>query len=347
MNLIEYSELIMYRTSLETLNVYQEPKNLDNHLLSQNEELKIGYQMSLEVMKEHSKSFFFASKNLSPDQRNSVASLYAFSRLVDDIVDESIGLENEDITKILDYIKEQITKLALKGYTSDNIYLKTFGYTIRKHSIPIQYIHDLIEGVRMDLTKKEYYTNQELDLYCYRVASTIGLMMVHIMMDKRSGDVIARAKVFGLVMQLPNIVREVKEDYNKGRIYLPYETREQYGITESDLKGSKISPNFKKMLEYEIERAKGLYQVAELGIDDLPKEAQFTILVASRVYGEILNQIRRNKYNILSKRAVVSKPRKVFILVKMKFKNLKQNFMNFITLRKRIFSFSFIGFTIS
>jgi phytoene synthase len=188
----------------------------------------------------------------------------------------------------------------------------------------------LIEGVRMDLTKKEYYTNEELDLYCYRVASTIGLMMVHIMMENPEGHVIARAKDLGLAMQLTNILRDIKEDYLKGRIYLPYETREQYGITETELQGSQITQNFRKMLQYEIERAKGLYRVAEFGIYDLPKESQFTILIASRVYGDILNQIKRNNYNVLSTRAVVSKPRKLYIFIKTKIEFNKKKFMKFI-----------------
>ena len=319
----------VYNTSFETLNVYQEPNKYDNELINPELDLKYGYSLCLDIMKENSKSFYFASQSLSEEQRNSVAALYAFSRLVDDIVDES-NLEKNEVNSILDHVKDQITKLSIQGYTSDNIYLKTFGHTIRKHNIPVEYIHDLIEGVRMDLIKKEYYTDEELDLYMYRVASTIGLMMTYIMMDNPSGDVLARAKDLGQAMQLTNILRDIKEDYHKGRIYLPYETRLQYGVTKEDLEGTEVSPKLVKMLEYEIRRAKGMYGVAELGIFDLPKEAQFTIYVASKVYGDILNQIKRNKFQVLNKRAVVSKPRKLFIWLKAKVYFTKRYFMNFI-----------------
>lgn len=170
----------------------------------------------------------------------------------------------------------------------------------------------------MDLTKKEYYTNQELELYCYRVASTVGLMMVHIFMTNPSPSVLARASDLGLAMQLTNILRDVKEDFGKGRIYVPLETRKLYGVTKESIEMGIVDANFQKLIEYEIERTKSIYKIAELGIQELPKETRYTILTASRVYGDILNQIKRNNYQILTKRAVVSKKRKILIALKLK-----------------------------
>ena len=173
----------------------------------------------------------------------------------------------------------------------------------------------------MDLTKTSYNTNKGLDLYCYRVASTVGLMMVHIFMDNPPKSVLERAADLGLAMQLTNILRDIKEDYGKGRIYLPLETRNLYGVTEEDIKLSNMSENFKNLIDYEIERTKGIYRVAELGIKELPEEVRYTILLSSRVYGDILNQIKRDNYQLLTKRAVVSKRRKVLIALKLKLQS--------------------------
>ena len=131
-----------------------------------NEVYEKSYSYCLNIMEEHSKSFFFASRFLSKEQRKSVASWYAFARLTDDIVDEGNN-SIEEIELQLNQLKDSIT----------NPILHAFGQTIRKHNIPLQYVFDLIEGVRMDLSKNRYENNIELELYCYRVASTIGLVM--------------------------------------------------------------------------------------------------------------------------------------------------------------------------
>ena len=279
--------------------------------------LENSYNYCMNIMKDNSKSFYFASQQLPHEQQRSVGALYAFCRLVDDIVDES-GKTNESITTILEELKITISKLS-QGATSDNLILHAFGDTMRKYKIPTMYVFDLIEGVRMDLSKKEYYTNQELELYCYRVASTVGLMMVYIFMPNPSPSILARASDLGLAMQLTNILRDIKEDFGKGRIYLPAETRELYGVSKEDILLNNLNQSFINLLDYEIERTKGIYKIAELGIKELPKDVRTTILLASRIYGDILNQIKRNNYQILTKRAIVSKKRKILIALKIKF----------------------------
>jgi phytoene synthase len=303
-----YSNLKDQLEVIEQVNTHIN-KNSDYELLS-------SYAHCMNIMKENSKSFYFASRTLPEDQRNSVAALYAFCRLVDDIVDES-GKKQENINSILDALKSSIS-LFSTGVKTDHLILRAFIDTVQRYAIPVKYMHELIEGVRMDLTKKEYSTNQELDLYCYRVASTVGLMMVHIFMKNPTPAILARASDLGLAMQLTNILRDIKEDFGKGRVYLPLETRNTYNVTLSDIESDNMSENFKDLLKYEIERTKGIYKVAELGIKELPNEVQNTIMVSSKVYGDILNQIKRNKYQILTKRAVVSKKRKLLIALKIK-----------------------------
>ena len=303
-----YSTLNDQLQIIEQLKVYTKDKDILK--------LDASYNYCMDVMQENSKSFYFASQQLPTKQKYAVGALYAFCRLIDDIVDES-DKRSENIHQILDHMKITISKLS-QGEISDHVILHAFGDTMRNYKIPTLYIYDLIEGVRMDLFKKEYTTNQELDLYCYRVASTVGLMMVHIFMENPSPTVLARAADLGLAMQLTNILRDVKEDFLKGRIYLPEETRKLYGVSKEDIMSNNLTENFKNLLMYEIERTKGIYKVSELGIKELPKEVRTTIFLASRVYGDILNQIKRINYEILTKRAVVSKKRKVIIALRIK-----------------------------
>ena len=282
--------------------------------------LEQSYQVCLDWMAEHSKSFYFASRFLPENQRKSVAALYAVCRLTDDIVDEAPeGITVDQINEELDKLKLTITKLA-NGYSSTIPILHAFGDTLRKNEIPVKYMHELIEGVRMDLNKKEYYSEEELDLYMFRVASTVGLMMTHIFIKNPPEHTLARAADLGKAMQLTNILRDIKEDFNRGRIYLPEKTRNDYQVTYDDLNSDKVNKNLKSLIRYESERAKALYKIADLGIEDLPPAGAYTVKVASTVYSDILNEIKRLDYQVLKQRAVVSKLRKIILATKVRMK---------------------------
>jgi phytoene synthase len=299
------------------------PENMISKYNMVNQTLDKSYQICLDWMAEHSKSFYFASRFLPEDQRRSVAALYAVCRLSDDIVDEAPeGITIDQINYELDELKKTISKLA-SGYTSTNPILHAFGDTLRRQKIPVEYMHELIEGVRMDLTKKEYYSEDELDLYMYRVASTVGLMMTHIFVRNPEKRTLARAADLGKAMQLTNILRDIKEDFLKGRIYLPEETRNNYQVTKDDLNSDKANSNLKSLIRYESERARSFYRIADLGIEELPPAGAYTVKVASIVYGEILNEIKRRDYQVLNQRAVVSKARKILLATKVRLQYIR------------------------
>jgi phytoene synthase len=306
----------MYSTKIET--VYGLiPETVSKKEITE-QSLEQSYDECLEWMEVNSKSFYFASRYLPNQQRKSVAALYAFCRLTDDIVDEAPeGTTVEEINEKLDKLREIIEKLS-QNYTSTIPILHAFGDTIRRHKIPLKFMHELIEGVRMDLIKQEYNTDEELDLYMYRVASTVGLMMTYIFLVNPTPRTLARAADLGKAMQLTNILRDIKEDYERGRIYLPLLTRQIYGVTDFDLASDTVEENLRELIRYESRRAKGYYHSADLGIEELPPAAAYTVKVASSVYGEILNEIRRRNYQILRQRAIVSKFRKIIIATKVR-----------------------------
>ncbi len=312
----------MYSTKISEWELI--PSSFDVKYKIIDQKLEESYDYCLEWMSEHSKSFYFASRFLPNDQRRSVSALYAFCRLTDDLVDEADpGTSKTELNNSLDELKSIIIKLN-QGYTSSNPILQAFGDTIKRHNIPVHYMHELIEGIRMDLNVSKYNTDEELDLYMFRVASTVGLMMTHIFLDNPSPETLERASDLGKAMQLTNILRDVKEDFERGRIYLPKVTRDLYRVSETDLKGEVTNETLQKLIEFEIVRAKNFYARAELGIKDLPPTAAYTIKVASKVYGEILNEIKRMDYQILHQRAIVSKLRKVIIATKVRLEFLRK-----------------------
>ena len=273
-------------------------------------ELNDAYDYCMDLFGKYAKSFHFASRYLSPEQRRSIAALYGFCRLADDFVDE-ITLEPSQIDHELDVLGEIVNRLSEGERFNHPIFL-AFGDTIEKYKIPTQYLHELLEGVRMDIHQQEIRTQLELELYCFRVASTVGLSMCHIWRSIHPVT-LQRASDLGLAMQLTNILRDVAEDYDKGRIYIPLETRDQFRVTINDFENRQVTPNFRYMLQHEIARARTYYASAEVGLQDLPPAAAFTVKVASRVYGNILNAIEKMKYQVFKARAYVPKWKKLWI----------------------------------
>ncbi|MFX0064008.1 MAG: phytoene/squalene synthase family protein [Candidatus Hermodarchaeota archaeon] len=270
------------------------------------------YDYCIEYFKFHAKSFYFASRFLEPEVRRQIAALYAFCRFTDDLVDESY-LQPNEIASELDKLKEIILRLK-KGEVIPHPIFFAFRDTLLRHHIPVKYLHELVEGVRMDLTIKEVKTVDELQLYCYRVASVVGIMMCHIF-GVSVPETLNRAADLGVAMQLTNILRDVGKDFNMGRIYLPREIREKFNVKVDDFKINDVSSNLRTLLKHQIAEARRWYKSAERGIDSLPPAAAFTIRVASRVYGGILKAIEKIDYQVLKHRAFVPKWRKIKILV--------------------------------
>lgn len=291
-------------------------------------ELNRSYDYCMDLFGRHAKSFHFASRYLEPEQRRSISALYAFCRLADDFVDE-VNLEPDQIDNELNVLAEIVSSLG-EGTTFNHPIFQAFGDTLVKYQIPVQYMYELIEGVRMDVHRKEFQNQEELDLYCFRVASTVGLSMCHIWRAIHP-ETLQRAAELGLAMQQTNILRDIAEDFDMGRIYIPLETQRKFRIRKVDFETRKITPNFRQLLKHEIAIARANYASAEIGIRDLPPAAAFTVKVASRVYSNILNAIEKMDYQVFKARAYVPKWKKFWIALKCRreyIRDLRQLVIN-------------------
>ena len=271
-----------------------------------------------EIMGYHSKSFSFATRYLSEQQRDSVAAIYAFARYVDDIVDDKV-IPKFAINQNLDNIKSMLEHISEEDMLENPI-LIALEDTIERYHIPINYLHELIEGVRMDLNITEFVSMEELDLYCYRVASIIGVLSCYIF-GVTHEIALEHAIELGKAMQITNILRDISYDFNIGRIYLPKVLRDKYQLKIEDIAMKKVTPPLISLMKAEIKRARMLYKEGEKGLPYLPKEAKFTVKLASRVYAGILSEIEKLNYNIYDNRAVLPKWKKIIIAFKIRIEN--------------------------
>jgi len=266
--------------------------------------LQAAYKLAEKVTAEHSKSFYFASGLLPEERRSAVRALYAFCRTVDDIVDESTDKEREPQ---LDYWRGMVEH---GSFLDNDLIAAAWADTIARYHIPRHYALQLIDGVHRDLTQSRYQTFEELATYCYGVASTVGLMSMYIVGFK-SSEAVPYAIKLGVALQMTNILRDIGEDYQNGRLYLPREELAFYGIREQDIAESRITDNWRQFMKFQIERTRHLYEESWTGVKLLEREGQLAIGAASVFYQGILDEIEKNDYDVFTKRANLSATGKV------------------------------------
>ena len=283
------------------------------------EKLSESYDYCYRMMKENSKSFTFASNYLDKLQQRSVAALYAYCRYTDDIAND-INLNKEIKIKKLLELENQVLNIKDLEF-NENPILHALKDTVDRYDMPLSHLIELINGCRMDLEITEYETIDQLDLYCYRVASIVGVLMCYIA-GSTSDIALERAADLGKAMQITNILRDISTDFEMGRVYIPMELREKHNVNLEDIRKNHVTPEFINLIKEETKRAKHYYKLGEEGLVYLPDGFNFSIEVASKVYAEILNEIKRMNYLILGDRAIVSKRRKVWLTFKLKVKRI-------------------------
>ncbi len=266
--------------------------------------LKTAYKHAEKITAEHSKSFHFASGLLPEEKRSAARALYAFCRTVDDIVDESSDDQRESQ---LEYWRGMIEHGSLRD---GDLVAAAWADTLARYHIPRHYALQLIDGVHRDLTQSRYQTFEELATYCYGVASTVGLMSMYIVGFK-SNDAISYAIKLGVALQMTNILRDIGEDYQNGRLYLPREELVFYGIREQDIAEGCITDNWRQFMKFQIERTRHLYEATWAGVKMLEREGQLAIGAASVFYQGILDEIEKNDYDVFTQRASLSAMGKV------------------------------------
>ncbi|MFW5864625.1 MAG: phytoene/squalene synthase family protein [Candidatus Izemoplasmataceae bacterium] len=267
------------------------------------------------IIKESSQSFYKAFSQLSSDKANAVYAVYAFCRTADDAVDI-----DGDIEKI-NTLKRHV-KSTFEGDHPDDLMFEALSDTFKRYPTTIAPYLDLLDGMRDDYYQKEIVTEKDFDEYCYKAASTVGLMLLPIIASKQykkeSKTLKAVAIELGKAMQITNILRDVREDFMKDRIYFPKEIMDQFGINIEILRTGLITPEWRNLMTYYIDMAKKKYQVFYEHVELFDKDARFPTFLAAKFYEGILDQIQKHDYSNLNKRHYTSKFKKLMIIFKSK-----------------------------
>jgi phytoene synthase len=234
--------------------------------------------------------------------------VYAFCRYTDDIVDEETDTQQKAV--LLRRWRREFRN-ALKGNSTFPL-LNQISQTAQRFHIPVHLFDELFEGMEMDLTKTRYRTWAELQEYCYLVASTVGLICRNIF-GYRNESTHEYAVNLGIALQLTNILRDIKDDGRRGRIYVPLEDLERFGYTEGDLLASRYTPAFAALMKFECDRARGYFDAARDALKDEDKYYFFAARVMWSIYAHTLCRIERSQYNVFERRISISRLLKVLI----------------------------------
>jgi phytoene synthase len=265
--------------------------------------LETAYTYCEQLTREHSRTFFLASGLLPYSQRRAIRALYAFCRISDDLVDRSEQVEQSALREW------RQRSLASHPHHDDPVALAWTDSRTR-YQIPRRYAEQLIDGVARDIHQKRYGTFNELAEYCYGVASTVGLMAMHII-GYSGPEAIPYAVKLGVALQKTNILRDVGEDWRSGRLYLPKEELDYFGLSETDIANGCVDNRWRAFMKFQIERNRELYTEAAPGISMLDPDGRFAIAAASGLYQAILEDIEAHDYDVFSRRAYTSRMAKL------------------------------------
>lgn len=273
--------------------------------------IETAYEICRRVTAKSSKTFYLSSLLLPPLKRQAIWAIYTWCRRTDDLVDEP-----QPYSITLDTLAawEKHLEDIFAGYPKDEADVALID-TLQRFPLEIQPFRDMITGQWMDLQQNRYETFNDLYLYCYRVAGTVGLMCTAVMGLERTGtDVLQAAINLGIANQLTNILRDVGEDARRGRIYIPLEELAQFNYTEAELLQGVIDERWRQLMQWQIQRAKNTYMQSEHLINLLSDDSRFSVALSVIGYQRILDAIELNDYDVFQHRAYVSTIKKVLIL---------------------------------
>jgi phytoene synthase len=265
----------------------------------------------------HSRSFYAATRFLPASKRQAIRALYAFCRVTDNIVDSQGTTESSKSAFLAAWRR---TALSSEPPADDRVAV-AWADTRLRWRIPQRYVEQLIDGVSRDLRPARYATFEELTAYAYGVASTVGLMSMHIIGFAGVGA-IPYAIRLGVALQLTNILRDVGEDWRAGRVYLPQDELAAYGLSEADLAAGRVDDRWRAFMRFQIERNRDLYRQARPGIALLNADGRLAVAAAAELYAAILDDIEAHDYDVFTRRAHVGAIGKVRRLIGLRLRGL-------------------------
>lgn len=263
----------------------------------------------------YSKSFYWSARFLPEDRRWATFAVYGFCRFVDNIVDAPRSRSYSDLRAEVESVRRELV-LAFRTGESEHPVIGPFAIAAHRFGIERRFAEDLLDGVLMDCEYNSYATFDELYVFCYRVAAVVGLMMTPVLGCSAPERAYPYAEKLGVAMQLTNILRDVAEDAGRGRIYLPLDELEAFGVCEKDIFSGIVSDNFLRLMEFQVARARRYYDEATPGIALLNPATRFSVTSAHVIYGKILDRLALAGNNPFLGRAVVPTSEKLRVVAR-------------------------------
>jgi 15-cis-phytoene synthase len=271
-------------------------------------ELRAAYEACRKLNAEHGKTYYLASLLLPPAKRPHVWALYGFARYADEFVD---SFTEPDPAALLSWGADFLEALTSGRQPEDPVALAMIN-TMRRWAIPRQFVEAFLESMQMDITITSYQTYADLERYMYGSASVIGLQMLPVL-EPLTPAAASRARALGEAFQMTNFIRDVGEDLKRGRVYLPQEDLDTFGVTRDMLGAGVVTPMIRELLAFEIERTRALYAFAEPGIEMLHPTSRDCMRTAFVLYSEILDAVERAGYQVLTQRVSVPLTRRLTV----------------------------------
>lgn len=275
-----------------------------------NTSLSDSYRYCRSLARRTGRNFYFSFLTLPRRLRHDMCVLYAFMRLTDDIADDERVPVDDRRLRLASWKCE--LRNAVEGEPGGSPVFPALADIIRRHGIPGEYLEEVVAGVESDLSPTCFRTRADLDRYCYQVAGAVGLCCIHIwgFHDERAKEA---AVDCGRAFQLTNILRDLKEDVRNGRVYLPVEELERFECSADDLQKGVLSKNLAELIRFQVTRARGDYEKASVLYDYLERPGRPILTAMLRIYGGLLRQIERQRYDVFSCPIEISRVRKLSI----------------------------------
>ena len=254
-------------------------------------------------------SFYYSFLFLPPERRRAITALFAFCREVDDVVDECT---DAGVARVkLAWWRNEIAAMYGGGAPQHPV-AQALVPVVRTFNLPQPRLQEIIDGMEMDLTQRRYADFAALRLYCYRVASVVGLLSAEIF-GYSNPDTLKYAENLGMAFQLTNIIRDVGEDARRDRVYLPLDELARYNVTVADIMHARESDGFRQLMEFQIERALGYYRDAFRSLPAADRKSQRPGLIMAAIYQALLDEIRADGSKVLTQRTSLTPLRKLWI----------------------------------
>jgi len=272
--------------------------------------LDSSYEYCCKIARTRAKNFYYSFVLLSKEQKNAMCAIYAFMRYCDDLSDEP-GAAAAPIERW----REDLTNALAGQTTSPGPLWPAFQDAVSRYRIPHAYFYEMIDGVLSDLEPRRIQTFDELYRYCYQVASVVGLTIIHIF-GFDDPEALPLAEKCGIAFQLTNILRDVREDAERGRIYIPQEDLARFGAASEDLREGRESESFARMMSFEAARARRYYDESRPLLNLVHKRSRSSLWALITIYSRLLDRIRQSNYDVLRRRIRLSTFEKSFIVLR-------------------------------